>query len=380
MGDTAHRLTTHLSAPCFIRWRNIIAMLHRQRVAAVLVSGVALLRCVGDDSSTTDGGQDATAAEASSEASLDGPATDGPQDAGPDGTAPSHVYAVSFGTTTAPIYTPGLLVFDAPLTNSSQPTTILTSGFTAPTAVARVPIIAQQGTSSQILVVDPAAKKVLFFNLPITPASTPATTLSLDFAAFDGAFDSTGNLWVVGSVSTSNLSGMGERFAPPFTVGPAQTFTVPNATLGSYAILVNTIDQLLVTATPNGTSGHVYNIPTPFDASTPTPVEDNTSVVTPNGILLDVAAAKVFVSSFQGNDVDEFAAPLVSSETPTPLGSGSLGFPARMALSAAGDLTVADTTKGLVVLAAPSFTSTSVTISPQIGDAGYSFRGVAYGP
>jgi hypothetical protein len=361
----------------FGRWRSILVMLHRRLAVAVsVVSAATAVHCVGDDSSTTDAGQDAT----SSDASPDGPATDGAQDAGPDGNAQSHVYAVSFGTTQPPLYTPGLLVFDAPLTNSSQPTTIVTSGFTAPTAVARVPTVAQQGTSQEILVVDPGAKKVFFFDLPITSTSTPVNTLTLDFAAFDGAFDSNGNLWLVGIVSAVNLTGMGERFAPPFAGAAAQTFTVPNAAEGSYAILVNTLDQLLVTATPSISSGHVYNFPTPFDASTPTPLEDNTTVVTPNGILLDITAVKVFVSSFQGGVVDELNAPLITGDIPTALGSGALAYPARMALSTTGDLAVADTTKGLVVLAAPTFTSVSVTVPPQFGDAGYSFRGLTYGP
>jgi hypothetical protein len=51
-----------------------------------------------------------------------------------------------------------------------------------------------------------------------------------------------------------------------------------------------------------------------------------------------------------------------------------------MALNAAGNLAVADTTKGLVVLASPTFTSAVVTVPPQFGDAGYSYRAVMYGP
>jgi hypothetical protein len=349
-----------------------------RRVAVTLLAAAALLRCVGDDSSTNDGGQDATTPDASSDAQP----MDGSQDTGSDASAQSHVYAASFGTTTAPIYTAALLVFDAPLTSASQPTAVVTNGFTAPTDVEMIPLNAQQGTTQQLLVVDPGAKKVFIFDLPITSASTPTITLTLDFEAFDGAFDSVGNLWLVGSVSAVNLSGMGERFAPPFSNSslPAQSFTVPNAAEGSYAIYVNTLDDLLVTTTPSISTGHVYNIPTPFDASTPTPVEDNTSVVTPNGILLDVAAAKVFVSSFQGGVVDEFGAPILTGETPTAVGSGALQYPARMALNAGGNLAVADTTKGLVVLASPTFTSAVVTVPPQFGDAGYSYRAVMYGP
>jgi hypothetical protein len=332
-------------------------------MVGALLSVAAVSRCVGDSTSPSDGGDDATASDVSTQDVTQDTTN---VDAGSDASATSHVYVASFGAPSQP----ALVVFDVPLTSTSQPSAVITANFKSP---ADVEVLA---ATSQIVVIDPGEQKALFFNLPITSASTPAIAIALPFAAFDSAFDSKGNMWVVG---TGNV---GARYAPPFTASsqPAQTFTIPNATLGSFAIGFNKLDGVFVGSTATNQTAHVYGSATPFDAGVLATTVDNTNVDTPTGIVF--GSTSVFVSDDIHGIIDQFALPFTSAETPTAVGGTVLGAPARLTFAANGNLVVADAMKGLVVLQAPNLTTALVTIPNQLGDAAtpFSYRSVAIGP
>ena len=327
------------------------------RLGAALASGAGFLalfvtHCVGDTSSVPDsGGGDATSDVASNDVSNDtGPTTDAGGDADA-ATSGKHAYVTSF--------TGALYVYDMPLSAASVPSVILKANFNNPSDAEIVP------GGLQLLVVDGAAKKISIFDLPITQGSVAKTTITIDFDAIDGAFDSAGNFWVGG------FGNKVEKFSQPFSNGstPSQTLTLP--TSDAFGLAIQPPNDLMFI----GTAGHVYGY-FPPDASAPTPAVDNTNTAAPTGIALNNG---VFVSNFSSGIVQLYAAPFNSNESPSSIGGSLLAQPTRLKFSGNGSLNVADAQKGIVVLAPPQFTSGFV-VAPN-PDAGIgNMRGITFGP
>src|SRR5947209_15160993 len=101
------------------------------------------MRCVGDSSVPDAGGNDATSDVVVVDTGTDVQSTDAGQDADASGSK-KHVFATSFNG--------ALLVYDQPLSNGSQPTTVVTANFQNPADVEFLP------GNAQIIVTDPGAK------------------------------------------------------------------------------------------------------------------------------------------------------------------------------------------------------------------------------
>jgi hypothetical protein len=337
----------------------------RRRIALSFVCVSALFRCVGDTSTPTDAGPDVTTSDGAPDVVQN-------NDAGSDASASSHVYAASFG----PQAQAALVVFDVPLSNASQPVAVLTTGFKTPSDVE---IFSSSG-NTQLLVVDPGVQKLFIYNTPVTSSSSPVVTIPTPgLNPFDAAFDSKGNLWLVGT------SGLAARYAPPFSASsqPAQTFTIPNATLGSFSITFNKLDGIFAGSTATNQTAHVYAEATPFDAGVLAPMIDNTKVDTPTGMVFNANGSGFFVSDQIHGIVDAFVTPLMNTTVPTAVGASALAAPTRLVFNASGNLVVADAMKGIVILAAPDFNTAPVTVPSQFGDAAattFSYRSVAIGP
>jgi hypothetical protein len=312
------------------------------------LSAFALVACVGDDTKPpVDSGTDGTV-DATTDAQADAP-SDAPQDGDAAVTNGKHAYVASFGG--------ALYVYDTPLSATSTATVILKANFNTPSDVELVP------GGLQLIVVDGGAQKLSIFNLPITSSSVAVTTISLDFAAVDGAFDSAGNFWVGGTGTKL------EKFSPPFSnTSTPVTFTLP--TPNAFGIAIGQNDNMFV-----GTAGHVYGFGVP-DASVINPPVDNTHTATPTGIALNNG---FFVSNFGSGVVDLYTGTFNNATTPTAVGGALLSQPTRGKFGNNGSLYVADATKGIVVLAPPQFTS-GFTVPPN-PDAGVSnMRGFTFGP
>ena len=307
-----------------------------------------LTYCVGDSTVVPDaGGNDATTDVSNDVAN--------PIDASSDGDAAAttgkHAYVTSFNG--------ALYVYDLPLSATSVPSTILKANFNNPSDVEFLP------GNTQLLVVDGATKKISIFDLPITQASVATIAFSIDFVAVDGAFDSAGNFWV---------GGMGnkiEKFSPPFSNNstPSETFTIPTNDAFGMAIANN--DNMFV-----GTAGHVYGFVGTPDGGAPTPPVDNTHSASVTGIALNNG---FFVSNGGGGRIDYYATPFNSNTVPSSIGGSLLQMPTRLKFLANGSLAIADSMKGIVVLAPPQFTS-GFTVPPD-PDAGIGdMRAITFGP
>ena len=327
------------------------------RAGTLLLVPILLLDCVGDSTTNDAGGNDATtdvATDASSDVS-DGGAGDGDAAA-----ASKHLYAVNFSGTAS------LLVFDMPVTSSSQPSVTLTANFKAPSDVELAP------GGLQLVVVDGAGgvgSKVFIFDLPITSQSTAKIAFPIDFDAFDGTFDNEGNLWLAG------VGNKIEKFTPPFTntSTPSQTITMP--TPGLFAINITNGDEMFV-----GGLGHLYRMSLPTDAGTyPDGGMDNTKIAQPTGIAFNGNTA-VFVSNFGMGEVDDLAVPVNSNTTPTAVGTTKLAGPARLRFTNGNVLGVADSKVGIVMLDPPQFNSATTTIPAVDGGAVHDVRGICFGP
>ncbi len=330
---------------------------------AVVFSGAGFLalfvtHCVGDTSIVPDsGGGDATNDIATKDVTRDVANDSGPVDAGGDGDAAAaskHAYAANFSG--------AVVAFDMPLTNTSQPTVVLTAGLKSPSDVEIVP------GGVQLLVLDPGAPKVYIYDLPITAQSTAVTAFTLDFAAFDATFDAEGNLWLAGNGNKI------EKYTPPFTSTSVASQTVTMPTAGLYGINVTSLDDLFV-----GGLGHIYKIALPTDAGTYEGGLDNQNVATPTGIAISNQA--LFVSNFGSGVVDNLATPVQSSTQPTQLGATVLTNPVRLRFTSGGTLGVADAVRGIVMLDSPGYNSATVTVPAQGADAAvYNLRSVCFGP
>jgi len=307
-----------------------------------------ITHCVGDAPPLQDAGNDATADVGTSDVVTDAPPSDAGQDADAGGNG-KHAYVASFSG--------AVYVYDTPLSATSTPSVILKANFNTPTDVEIVP------GGLQLLVVDGAAQKISIFDLPLTSTSVAKTTISIDFAAVDGAFDSIGNFWVGGSGTKL------EKFAPPFSnTSTPTTYTLPTA--NAFGIAINQNDAMFV-----GTAGHVYGFSAP-DASVITPPVYNTHTATPTGIAINNG---FFVSNFGSGVVDLYTGTFNAATTPTAVGGSLLSQPTRGKFGANGSFYVADATRGIVVLTPPNFTS-GFTV-PANADAGVSnMRGFTFGP
>ena len=327
------------------------------RAGTVVLLPILLFDCVGDSTPNDAGGNDATTNDVvATDTSNDVNTSDAGSDADA-ATANKHLYAASLSGGT-------LLVFDQPVTSASQPSVVLPANFKGPTDIEIVP------GGLQLLVVDGIALKVFIFDLPITAQSVAKTVLTIDFDAVDGTFDNEGNLWLAGNNASNKI----EKISPPFVTGtatPSQTITMPSA--GLYGINVTNNDTLYV-----GGNGHIYKVPLPTDAGVyPEGGVDNTQLAFPTGIAFNNSA--LFVSNFNPGEVANLAQPLQSGTTPTLLATALLGQPARLRFAPNGALGVADAKIGIVLLDAPQFNSSSVTI--PAGDAAvHDIRGICFGP
>lgn len=334
------------------------------RAGNLLLLPILLLDCVGDTSTTDAGGNDATTNDVVTPDTGGGDVTkdvtDGGGGDGDAAAASKHLYAVNFTN-------PSLLVFDMPVSSTSQPTATVTANFKNPSDVEIVP------GGLQLLVVDGAnnnpGAKVFIFNLPITSASTAVTAFPLDFAAIDGTFDNEGNLWLAG------VGNKLEKFTPPFTNAsvPSQTITMPTA--GLFGINITNADELFV-----GGNGHLYRMSLPTDAGTyPDGGMDNTKVALPTGIAFN-GNTGVLVSNFGSGEVDDFAVPVQSTSTPIAIGTTVLGNPARLRVTNGNVIGVADSKVGIVMLDPPQYNSATTTIPSIDGGAVHDVRGVCFGP
>jgi len=332
------------------------------RKGSVLLLPVLLIGCVGD-SSTPDGGSDATTNDVVTPDTGSDVITDGGSGDGDAAVASKHAYAVNF---TAPV---SLLVFDMPLTSASQPTVVLPANFKAPSDVEILP------GGLQLLVVDGAGNinngpKVFIFDLPITAQSTATVAISLDMVAIDGTFDNEGNLWISGAGNKI------EKFTPPFTNAsvPSQTITMPTANL--FGINVTGNDQLFVGGFVVNNPGHLYRIDLPTDAGTYNGTLDNQKIDQPTGIAFTNTA--LFVANFGIGEVDNLGVPIQSTTTPTAVGKTLLGNPARLRFTG-NTLGVADSKVGIVMLDPPAYNTATITI-PAGDGAVHDVRGICFGP
>ena len=324
------------------------------RARGVLFLSV-LIGCVGDSTTPVDaGGNDATSNDvAVKETGTDAAVSDAGSDADA-AAANKHMYAASLSGGT-------LLVFDQPVTSTSQPSVVLPANFKAPSDIEIVP------GGLQLVVIDGIAQKVSIFELPITSQSTATIAFPIDFDGVDSTFDNEGNLWIVGQ------SNKMEKFTPPFTntSAPSQTITMPST--GLFGVNIENNDSLFV-----GGNGHVYKLALPTDAGAyPDGGVDNTSVAFPTGIAFNNSA--LYVSSISTGAVEDFAQPLQSSTTPTALGTTVLGMPTRLRFAPGGALGVADAKIGIVMLDSPQFNTASVII-PAGDGAVHDIRAICFGP
>lgn len=331
----------------------------KSRVGLIGV-GVALtallVHCVGDSSIPDSGGVDATTDTISTDVANDVLPTDAGSDGDAD-TASKHAYAASFDG--------ALLVFDMPLTSTSQPKVVLTSNFTQPSDVEIIP------GGLQLLVVDGAngnGPKLFVYDLPITQSSVAKTAVSLDFQAIDGTFDNEGNLWLAG------FGNKLEKFTMPVSSGqqPAQTITMPTA--GLFGINVTGSDDLFV-----GGNGHLYHLQLPSDAGVyPDSGLDNQNIAFPTGIAVNNNA--LYVSNFGGKVVDDLPSPIQSTSQPTPLGGAVLNQPTRLRFTSNATLGVADAMRGIVMLDAPAYATANVIVPAVDGGPVTNIRGICFGP
>jgi len=315
-----------------------------------------LVQCVGDSSIPDSGGVDATTDTIATDVANDVPPTDAGSDSDAD-TASKHAYAANFNG--------ALLVFDMPLTSTSQPTVVLTSNFTQPSDIEIIP------GGLQLLVVDGAAgngPKLFVFDLPITQTSAPKTAVALDFQAIDGTFDNEGNLWVAG------FGNKIEKFTMPLSSGqqPAQTVVMPTGPL--FGINVTNSDDLFV-----GGNGHLYRLALPSDAGVyPDGGLDNQKIAAPTGIAFTNSA--LFISDLSGKAVDDLPAPIQSTTQPTQVGLTVLNQPTRLRFTSNGTLGVADGVRGIVMLDAPAFATANVIVPAVDGGPVTNIRGICFGP
>ncbi len=328
-------------------------------MGCAVVTGT-LWACVGSTVDPTGGGGDA-GSDVSADVAVDtGVTVDGGGDTGTDADAgppaPAHVYVTNFANGG-----PGgaVLVFEMPITSSSTPSVVLTKGLQGPSDVAIVP------SGKEILVVDRGASKLLVFDLPLTASSAPVVTIPLDNAGMDdGHFDTKGNFWVGG------LGGVVEKFDAPLTSSSTKSLSLTLPKGNAFAVTLDSSDNLYVGGYGNG---GIYVYAAPVTAQS-TPAVTNTAYTFPTGLVAHQGT--LFAVNYTPNKLGKFPSPFKNGSTPLAL--GSVTSPERITF-VGSNLAVADHTAGLLVFAAPSFTTTSVVIPPSDGGI-QDPRGVAFGP
>jgi hypothetical protein len=318
--------------------------------------------CSNGDSSTdagSDGAADVNnqpdvAADVASDSPVVDSSPDVASDAGDasDGGGPVHAYVTNFQSS------PGLLVYNLPLTPSSTPAVTLTSGLSGPTDVEII--------GNQLMVLDRGGAKVVLFNLPITSQSAPAISFSMDANADDAAFDAQGNLWIGG------LGGVIEEFTAPLSNASTKALTLSIPTGNAFALAFDTNGNLYAGGYSNG---GIYVYAPPITAQS-TPVITNLVASGPTGFAIH--NAKLYASVYFSSQILAFDLPLTNDAGATSVGT-NISSPERLAF-AGNNLGLADHTTGVHVFAAPAFTSEVVAIAKG-GDSGLADpRGIAFGP
>lgn len=268
------------------------------------------------------------------------------------GPAPMHAYVANYEVGASK----SIAVYALPLTSTSAPVTVLKSGVAWPSSVRVEP------GGKRIWVSDDA--RVVAFDLPLTETSQPVVAMAGPGGAVrDLAFDSKGNLWAVGGTTDGRVY----EWLPPFVSG-AMPALMLSLQIDSDAIGIDGNDNVYV---GEGNAGGILVYPAPVTAT-------STHVRNP-GVINGAQGFLFFGNVGLASNADGQIAVL---ELPVAATSGVLGTlgnvakPFRMALDGQGNLAVADQTKGIVVLAAPTFTTISTTVTMGTSRA----SGIAFGP